>query len=163
MKINTTTVQRRLLADGWYFAEITKSQFNPLGNQERPGGSRNPTLDIELVTKGNETEEVNGVRLYDTQGLTENALWAAVLIAKAAFGELEVDEDGETDIEWSDLVGNPVLIRVNTQTYQGQKNNRIQNYAHINSPVGDDGFPIVEGSEPIIVGDGRISVPASAA
>ena len=163
MKINTVTSQRRLLAPGWYYAEFTSAKFFPAGNPQRSGqGSTNPVLDVELITKGNSIEETEGIKLYDSQSLLPQSMWSALLVAKSAFGELDVDDDGEVEIEWSDMVGQPVMVQVSIQTYRGNRNNNVDHYAHVSTEIGPDGFPAIVGEEALLVG-GETLIPVEAA
>jgi len=90
------------------------------------------------------------------------SMWSALLVAKSAFGELDVDDDGEVEIEWSDMVGQPVMVQVSIQTYRGNRNNNVDHYAHVSTEIGPDGFPAIVGEEALLVG-GETLIPVEAA
>lgn len=151
-KLNLSAAQRRLLYPGHYSARVDKTTYFPSGDPSKPNGSRNPIVNLELVTEGNSNPEVNGIRLYRTQALTSESQWSAVQFISACFGEVQGDENGEIDVDFADCVGVNVVVKVSLEDYQGRQQQRIDAFLHIDTEFHENGNPVAAASDSVLVG-----------
>lgn len=121
MRINLTRArQRTVLPEGDYLFDIDVAD-------QRQSKQGNPKLHLEYVLNDEDHEEYKGTRVFDDPSLLEQSWFRVVDIFEAALGELEPeDEEGNIDLDETQLVGCSVAVRVTVDdTFDGVPRNKV--------------------------------------
>jgi len=122
VKINLVRSERTILPDGDYQVRIEVADM-------RTSQRGNPTLHIEMVTEGNEDSTLDGVRLFRDQGMGPESAFYIAELARAVYGDIEGDEDGEFEFNTDDLMDIVLGCRVTIDSsYDGRERNRVDGF-----------------------------------
>lgn len=149
-KLNLGKAERRVLPEGWYKARTDVVEL-------RPQDERDDIVHLELLTEGNDNigdDNPNDTRLYRDQSLGERSLWSVKDMAEAHFGKLEGDDEGDFEFDFGDMEDTQVWVYVSIDDeYDGTPRNRVDDWAHIESELDEDGNPVREETSTRILGE----------
>jgi|TARA_B100000949_G_C13985308_1_gene326893 hypothetical protein len=139
IKINLAKAERKVLPEGDYQARILVADV-------RTSQRGNPTLHMELVTEGNESVDLDGVRIFRDQGMGEESAYYMAELAKAVYGDVEGDEDSNFEFNTDDMMDVVVGIHISVDaSFDGRERNRVDSFFS-SDEFGEEEFIASEGS-----------------